>query len=71
MTKFLEFVKLRKHRIEFEVLNRKTKDVLGYIFFYRLWKKWVFEVAYDEIVFDAQCLKDITEFLKKVENEYT
>ena len=68
MSKFLEFKKIDEPSTGFEyaVNNKKGDGTIGYIFIYKPWKKWVFEPAYDEIVCDAECLRDIADFMEKL-----
>jgi len=54
----------------YDILNNKSGDSLGLIFYYKQWKKYVFTQTRteDEIIFDNSCLRDIVDFL---ENETT
>jgi len=65
MSKFLVFKKEDTPLEEYSVEDNK-EDTIGHIFFYKPWKKWVFESAYDVIICDAKCLRDIAEFLEKL-----
>ena len=44
------------------IFNKK-KECLGEIYFYKEWKKWVFE-SEEKIVFTWDCLKEIGDFMK-------
>lgn len=66
MTKFLTFEEI-KHSQKYEyIVKNKRDELIGYIFRYKQWKKWVFEPAYDEVIFDAECLRDMADFLEKL-----
>ncbi len=48
-----------------ECLNTKHRQVLGGVWYYNLWKKWVF-VSEPAAVFSADCLRDIAEFMEQL-----
>lgn len=58
MSKFLTF---EKTETEIKVKNKKG-IYLGYIYFYRQWKKWIYEPACGTF-YDSQCMKDIFEYM--------
>jgi len=45
--------------------NNRNDHILGKVFFYRTWDKYVFEGG-DGCVFSASCLEDIIDFLKQL-----
>ena len=47
------------------VENKKDEDGLGTIFFYKQWKKWVFEPM-EGTVYDSICMFEIAEFMKSL-----
>ena len=53
-------------KIKYHVINNKTKRVLGVIYYHQSWKQYVFTQAYQSIIFNNICLKDIVDF---IENE--
>ena len=64
MSKFLVFEKADSGLL---VRNKNSGDLLGKIYFYGFWKKYVFEPRPNS-AFSADCLKDIVwrmNFLKK------
>ena len=72
MIKYLNF-------IELEVKNRKTKvyrvenkssEVLGFIYFYPQWRKFVFNPIHEDIIFDANCLMSIVMELDSLTSEW-
>lgn len=53
---------------EVEVYNKKdTSTVLGWIYYYKSWKKHVFEPS--DAIFDCSCLNNIEEVLKELDEE--
>lgn len=65
MSKFLTFKKAEAPLEEYVVKDKQDNDI-GYIFFYNRWKRWVFEPVHDNLVFDAECLRDIASFMEKL-----
>ena len=61
MSKFLDFV--RREEKLWVVMNRRHDFPLGFIYFYTVWGKWVFE-PHDSTVYDSECLRDIADFIK-------
>ncbi len=70
MSKYLEFVKVESatKTQKFDVDN-KSGDNLGRISFYPQWRKYVFQPSNGGIIFDADCLNDITSYLTKLNLE--
>lgn len=67
MSRFLKFEKMNKVLTGFEYrVENKKNDTIGYIFLYKSWKNWVFEPYNDRIRCDAECLRDIAEFMEKL-----
>ena len=65
MCKFVEFKK-RVHRlgeISYDVISKKTGELLAGIAIEHKWKKWVF-ITSDMYLFDAECLQDIVNFMR-------
>ena len=47
------------------IVKTKKDDIsLGIIYFYKPWKKWVFE-PYEGTFYDAECMKDIIRFMEE------
>lgn len=53
----------------YEVRNKATSDVLGVIYFYPAWRKYVFE-SNAEVIYDAGCLTDITNLMQEIQTEW-
>jgi hypothetical protein len=49
--------------------NNKTREIIGRIGYHAGWRKWVYSSAGTDIVYDEQCLTDITHFLKQIDKE--
>jgi len=49
------------------IKNNKTKNILGYLEFYKPWKQWVFS-ANENAVFNDQCLRDILDFMGQLKD---
>lgn len=47
------------------IRNNKTKNYLGNVIYYILWKKYIVEFS-AKAVFDESCLLDIADFLKQL-----
>ena len=47
------------------VENKHDEDGIGTIFFFKQWKKWVFEPLEDTI-YDVVCLNEISKFMEKL-----
>ena len=51
-------------------LNRKSRDEIGSVFYYKPWKRFVFEfIELGDYVFDASCLRDIAHFLDQLNSQ--
>jgi hypothetical protein len=61
--KFIKFISANKDGIPMWLCqNKKHGDTLGYCFFYRPWKQWVFS-AESSAVFSVECLNDVTDYI--------
>lgn len=45
----------------------KRGDLLGRIGFYPRWKKYVFSIKNEDVLFDNTCLKDVAHFLEQLD----
>lgn len=45
--------------------NRKDSKIIGRIYYFDGWKKYIFE-SYNSIVWDESCLQNIIDFLKEL-----
>lgn len=59
-----KYIHFEKARDLWECRDNKTRTGLGWLEFYEPWKQWVFTVAATSIVFSADCLADIQDFMK-------
>jgi len=48
---------------KFQVLNRLSFDLLGYVKWYAPWRRYCFFPELRNLVFDAECLADIQIFI--------
>lgn len=64
-TKFLAFIEFKDPRKNYVVMNKKDGSLLGIIYFYSKWKKFVLFTS-GELVFDSTCLDDISSFMKEL-----
>lgn len=51
----------------YDVENKKG-ELLGKIFFWKKWKKWIWEQEQD-IIMTYDCLQDVVDFLKEIKQE--
>jgi len=61
---FKELTAKLKTRV-FLVLNKTSDDFLGYVKWYAPWRRYCF-LPYTNLVFDAGCLTDISNFLNEI-----
>lgn len=63
--KFLNFEEkiIDNEKFYFIANKTKNKDCLGYISFYKTWKKWIFQPESNSF-FDYCCLKEIINFMQ-------
>jgi len=48
-------------------VNRKSRDELGQVAFYKPWRQFIFEPAeFGGIIFNSSCLRDIAHFLDQL-----
>lgn len=66
---FDEYITPSKKTSMYEVRNKATSDILGVIYFYPAWRKYVFESNAD-IIYDAGCLTDIINFMQGIQTEW-
>ena len=64
----IEFEPNAKTKI-FAVKNKVYGDLLGYVKWYALWRKYCFFVYSSDLVFDAGCLADIQDFINTLMTE--
>ena len=48
---------------QFAVKNKTSGFILGYVKWYAPWRKYCFFINQADLVFDAGCLTDITDFI--------
>lgn len=53
----------------FDIVNKSSNDLIGYIEWYRNWRQYCF-FPYEDMVFNSECLELITEFLKEINIEH-
>lgn len=70
MFEYIKIVKTAKLRrtCKFDVLNRKSQDVIGRIFWHGRWRRYIFKGEPD-CVFSEGCLLDIASFLHALMEE--
>lgn len=49
----------------YAIVNNKTGDELGKLFYYKPWKQYCFTQASEGCVFNKDCLRDIIDFIEK------
>jgi len=49
---------------EYEVINSKTKAILGLIYWYKPWKEYVFTQYQQSNIFNNSCLHDLLDFME-------
>ena len=52
-------------KMAYVCLNKKVGDTLGYAEWYPQWKQYVFVAESEIVVFSAECLEHIADFLHK------
>ena len=63
--KMSKFMKINKVAPKYVLVSKKDGEKLGEIYFHVSWRKWVFEPETSSF-FDAECLKDVIEWLKDI-----
>ena len=58
-----------RHPLQWDILNKRSGISLGTVAWYAKWKRYVFE-AEEGCIFDAQCHRDIADFLDRVNAEH-
>ena len=66
---YIHFKKAESKNYDWICYNNRSKDILGYIKYYDKWNENVFTQANTGVIFSTGCLKDISEFMKTL-NEY-
>ncbi len=71
MGRYIEFkcVKQKPKTKVIHIIAKKTGDCLGVIQWYGAWRHYIFMPRGYNPVFDVGCLKDICEFIEKLETE--
>jgi len=46
----------------YQIINRKSDDTLGYVEYYKPWNCWVFQPK-ENTEYSAGCLRDIADFI--------
>jgi len=46
------------------VKTKKKYETIGFITFFKPWKKWVFEPC-EQTIYDTECMKDIIRFMEE------
>ena len=49
-------------------IENKKEELLGKIYYWKKWKKWVFEQEH-HVIMTYDCLQEVTDFLKEIKNE--
>jgi len=63
MKEFLTFIKRPRG---YMVLNKRNQDILGQIYYYEKWKRWVFE-SFEDSFFSIECLEQISGLVKALD----
>ena len=55
----------------FDVVNKRSGFILGYIDWYGAWRQYCFTIhRNEEVIFNSGCLEYITDFLKEINIEH-
>jgi hypothetical protein len=70
VAKYIKFDKLpesenHEHRPQFEIVNKRTNDWLGKVYWYRPWKRYVAQFD-GQTVWSADCLQDVAAYLDAI-----
>lgn len=60
---YLKFIK-DDNGTSISVTNKQHNDLLGSVYYYGRWKRYIFDSAY-ETIFSDDCLDDISKVLKE------
>lgn len=63
---FLEF-KPSKEIKGYNVWNKKSKEIIGEIYYYHQWKKHIFQAIDEDIILTSDCLIDIAKFTEQLD----
>jgi hypothetical protein len=67
---YFEEMEAKPKTKQFAVKNNATYgDLLGYVKWYAPWRRYCFFIYMPGLVFDAECLADIQDFLKNLMEE--
>jgi len=50
-------------KLQYKIINNKSKSTLGILFYYKEWKQYVFTQWKQSVIFNNSCLMDIVNFL--------
>lgn len=53
----------------YQIVENKTKNILGILYWYKPWKEYVFTQWAERIIFNDGCLTDIVDFLKLLKQQ--
>ena len=69
--KYLSFIELmpNKKTKVFEVQNKTSDRILGFVRWYAPWRKYCFFTTAESIIFDVSCLADIQDFINSLMTE--
>lgn len=70
-TKYMEFwlIEKKPKTNKYEVYNKKSGDVLGWISWYSVWRQYVYEMEY-QTVYSHDCLRVIADFLTELNKNH-
>jgi len=60
--KYIRFEQSEETKTGWYCKNKKSDDILGFVYFYKPWKQYCFYTI-DNMVFNISCLQDIADFL--------
>ena len=63
--KFIHFQEYKKEGKAYTIHNNKSGIAMGAVFYYTVWKQFVVEFV-EDCVFNNQCLLDIADFLRQL-----
>lgn len=66
--KYIEFVPHASWHDTWEIRNRKSGDVLGYVGYYPKWRQYVSQL-HSSAIFNNSCHRDIADFLDQLNEE--
>ena len=70
-SKYLKYVEINNtgKTKKFEIYNKNSNELLGKVYWYAHWRKYIFSPSPKELIFDVTCMFDIINFIDNLMEE--